>query len=163
MARNESDREDLMSEATALTRRVELSLPGEPQPVVAGFRASGGLSIYFGPDPVYQFDQMGRIRRGYVDGALYRTQGTTLARLIRHRTATVTELRRHDLTEQELATFLTAMRNRLWGILSAIEQNQATIHRQVPPDHDIVADLITSCRAILAAGEPLASPIRGKR
>ena len=163
MARNESDREDLLSQATALTRRIELSVPGEPELVVAGFHSNGGLSIYFGSDPVYQFNRTGRLRRGYVDGALYRTQGATLARLIRHRTATATELQRHDLAEQELEEFLAVMRRRVQRLLAAIAQNQTTIQRQIPTDRDIIDDLTTFCRAILTAGGPLAAPIRGKR
>src|SRR5262245_19900425 len=106
MSRHEADREDLMAEATALARRVKLSVPGEVERVVAGFRATGRLSIYFGGEPVYHFDAEGRLRRAFVNGLLYRTQGTTLARLRRERSAEVTELRRRDLSPTELRQFL---------------------------------------------------------
>jgi hypothetical protein len=113
MARQESDREDLMREATALVRRVELDVPGEPEPVVCGFHADGRLSVYFGSDPVYHFDPEGRLRRAFVDGHLFRTQGTTLACLTRVRTHAVTELRRRDLNPEELAAFFREMRGRI--------------------------------------------------
>ena len=83
MARQEVDREDLIAEAVALRRRIELALPGCDNPVVAGYRSTGALSLYFGADPVYQFDERGRLRRAFVGGHLYRTQGTTLAELTR--------------------------------------------------------------------------------
>lgn len=163
MARNESDREDLLGEATALRRRAELAVPGESELIVVGYRDHGGLSIYFGPDPVYQFDRAGRLRRGFVDGALYRTQGETLARLIRRRTASATELRRHDLTDQERDRFLATMHERLRALLDLTKKDQSTVIRRFPPDDNILADLTASCRMILAAAHPLAAPIRGKR
>ena len=80
MARIESDREDLIREATALQQRVEWAVPGEPEPVVTGFKRDGSLSVYFGQDPVYQFNPTGQLRRAYVEDFLFRTQGDTLAR-----------------------------------------------------------------------------------
>ena len=85
MARHETDRENLMLEATALIRRAEWSIPSHSDPIVAGFKRSGGWSLYFGSDPVYQFDADGRLRRAFVDGQIWRTQGTTLAGLRRER------------------------------------------------------------------------------
>ena len=82
MARNESDREDLMREAVALVRRVECETGNENDSVISGFRKCGSLSLYFGPDPVYHFDDSARLRRAFGEGFLYRTQGTTLARII---------------------------------------------------------------------------------
>ena len=116
MAQNESDREDLMAEATALRRRVELQVPSETEHTIAGFRDDGRFSLYFGPDPVYHFDGEGGLRRAYLDGKLYRTQGTTLARLTRNRTEQATLLRRNDLSELELQEFLHAMRCRLQNL-----------------------------------------------
>jgi len=63
-------------------------VPGEPENVIARFRADGSPSIYFGSDPVYHFDEAGRLRRAFVEEQLFRTQGDTLARLTRTRTAT---------------------------------------------------------------------------
>ena len=41
MSRHESDREDLMQEATGLARRVEWQVPFIDEPVVAGFKKNG--------------------------------------------------------------------------------------------------------------------------
>jgi hypothetical protein len=113
MARAESDREDLIREATALRNRVEWQIPGEIEPVLAGARPDGSLSVYFGADPVYQFSADGGLRRAYVDGFLYRTQGKTLARLSRHRSAEKTVLQRRDLSASDQAEFLQRMDERL--------------------------------------------------
>ncbi|MGH7129995.1 MAG: hypothetical protein ACREJB_15520, partial [Planctomycetaceae bacterium] len=83
-----------MREATALARRVEIVCPDETEPVIAGVREDGTLSVYFGADPAYHFDASGRLRRAFAAGCLYRTQGHTLARLLRRRTASVVELLR---------------------------------------------------------------------
>ena len=53
MARQESNREDLMQEATGLFRRVEWTVPFAHDPVVAGFKKNGAFSVYFGAEPVY--------------------------------------------------------------------------------------------------------------
>ena len=113
MARHESDREDMIREATALRNRIEWQLPSESEPVFAGVRSEGSLSVYFGPDPVYQFSPAGGLRRAYSGGFLYRTQGTTLARLRRARSTEQTILLRADLDEDVLAQFLCKMDERL--------------------------------------------------
>ena len=41
MARRESDREDLLREATALVERAELTIEGFDEPIVVGFRRDG--------------------------------------------------------------------------------------------------------------------------
>ena len=162
MSRNETDREDLMAEATALRRRVELQVPGEAQSVIAGFWDAGRVSIYFGPDPVYHFDEQGRLRRAFEAGRLYRTQGTTLARLTRERTDETTSLVRHDLSDAELQDFLAVMRSRSQKLQEMIETQQVTIVQQVPEDSLILPEFSTALRTILNTHEPLAEPIQGK-
>ena len=61
MAHDDGHREDLSAEATALVRRAEFvapaaDRPNDESPLVAGFRRDGSLSVYFGEDPVYQFN-----------------------------------------------------------------------------------------------------------
>jgi len=131
MARTDSDREDLIREATALKQRIEWDVPGESEPVVTGFKRDGSLSVYFGQDPVYQFNPAGQLRRAYVGDFLYRTQGDTLARLHRERTADETTLVRHDLNVEALAEFVTTMRSRLTRLTDCIDDQSGTILRQV--------------------------------
>lgn len=137
MSRHETDREDLIAEATALEERVELQIPGAAEPVVAGFHRDGRLSIYFGPDPVYHFDPEGRLRRAFVDGNLYRSRGDTLSRLTRERTASTTSLVRHDLNQDELSNFLSAMRWQLRELQRQVEEGGTVVLRQVPPEADV--------------------------
>lgn len=168
MARVESDREDLMAEAVALVRRVELRLPGRDETVVAGFRANGWLSVYFGPHPMYQFDERGRLRRAFLDGLLYRTQGTTLAQLRRERTEVETTLLRRDLTESELAEFRSAMLRAVVSLREPLREplleRQAVLLRQTPVEDDrLLDDLAMGLDRVLKSPEFLAPSIPGKR
>jgi hypothetical protein len=138
MARHETDREDLIAEATALRQRVELELPCFAEHVVAGFRDNGGCSIYFGADPVFHLDADGALRRAFFAGDLYRSQGKTLARLTRTRADREVHLVRHDLDPAELAGFLAAMRGHLERLHDALNDS-ARVVRQVPAGADLRA------------------------
>ena len=48
MAKEQSDREDIMREAKALTRRVSLDVSGFPEVVIVGFRRNSAMSIFYG-------------------------------------------------------------------------------------------------------------------
>src|SRR5262245_2457169 len=113
MARQESEREDLLREATALVERIELaprSAAGSATAhVIAGFRRDGGLSIFFGDDPVYQFNAAGELRRAYCEGKLVKAVGGRLANLSRLRTVGEVQLVRHDLSDAEELTFVDQM------------------------------------------------------
>ncbi|MFT5322887.1 MAG: hypothetical protein ACI8P0_000730 [Planctomycetaceae bacterium] len=131
MARNESDREDLIREATAMRNRVEWQVPGESEPVFAGIRSDGSLSVYFGQDPVYQFTSSGQLRRAYAEGFLYRTQDKTLARLSRDRSTDQMVLARSDLNSEELSQFLVRMDDRLTRLSLSIADGSAIQLRSV--------------------------------
>ena len=163
MDRTESDRDDLMAEAVAMTRRVELTIPGEETLIVTGFRANGWLSIYLGPDLMYQFDEHGRLRRAFVNGLLFRTQGTTLAQLHRQRTDTETILLRRDLSNSELAEFRLALFNRATAFHERLTKREVVIVRQVPvEDEQLLDDLTVGFDRVLNTSEFLAPPIPGK-
>jgi len=161
MARHETDREDLILEATALCPRVEWRVVGEPGIVFAGIKRTGAWSIYFDQDPVYQFDEHGRLRRAYVDGFLYRSDGHTLARLQRERSSSETILLRYDLTPTELTAFQGRLRSRLDGLQQRLKAGEFTELRRIAEGDfpDFVALLATS---IEHAGEiaPAIAPAR---
>ena len=163
MARHEADREDLMREATALVRRVEFRVPGVEEPVVAGWRATGWLSVYFGSDPVYHFDAEGRLRRAFVAGELYRSQGMTLARLRRGRTTDATLLERSDLSAGELAAFVGDAARRLTRLRDSLGRGEAVVTRQVPDEGSLTEALRGAVERILESGVGLAPAIKGKR
>lgn len=131
MARHEADREDLIRDAVAFRNRIEWLVPGEPEPVVTGLRSDQSLSVFFGQDPVYHFNPDGQLRRAYVDGFLYRTQGDTLARLSRERSESETALLRSDLDEASLGQFQLEMRMRIAKLRHSLQTGSATALRSV--------------------------------
>jgi len=161
MARVESDREDLLREAVALVRRAELTMPSEPNAFVVGFRDNGWLSIYVGQDLMYQFDQLGRLRRAYVDGLLYRTQGSTLAQLRRERSETETALVRWDLNEESLSVFRGQVLARICWLRGLFQEGKLTVIRQVPlDDPSLLGDVLAMLTTVLDSTEFLAPAIK---
>jgi hypothetical protein len=134
MARCESDREDLFNEATAFVRKAELTGLALDAPVVVGFRKDGGLSIYFGGDPVYHLGPERRLKRAFHSGRLYRREGDTIAELVRERTPAATILRRRDLSRTETAAFLNQMAGRITDLVAHADRGLVTMTRQQPQD-----------------------------
>lgn len=148
MARQERDREDLMAEATALTRRAEWIPPGE-EPVVTGFRNNGAFSIYFGPDPCFHFTPKGELRRAFANGYLFRSEGTTLSRLLRQREElpAKVELLRSDLGSEELNDFWNDIRSRLERFQNWLKPLPPP-NRAVPPDDSHAAQVLAFLESI---------------
>ena len=139
----------------------DLTSPNEP--IVAGFKRGGAFSVYFSADPVFQFDVESRLRRAYVQGLLFRTQGSTLARLERSQSSDETTLLRHDLTDRELVEFRERMHVQLSQLHAALENGFAEPLRQVPELDDVMSDVRDALRRVLDAGVPLAHSIAGRR
>jgi hypothetical protein len=159
MAGNESDREDLLREAVALVPRAELHVYGLPELLTAGYRSSGMLSLYFGQDPVYQFDTAGRLRRAFENGLLYRTAAPTLARLRRVRSENEVALLRYDLNPHELADFRSRMHTLLTTLQRSLQEDTATVIRCVPSGQNWKLLLLESLAKIQNADPWLASAI----
>jgi hypothetical protein len=168
MARDESDREDLLREATALAERIELALdadgscvtadvPEAPEHIVVGFRKNGAASFFFGADPVYQFNANGELRRAYRDGLLYKAVGGRLVALRRIRTANEVALERHELTEAEQREFLGALQQRLDRLALSLAGNDYRIVGQVPSDADVLGrarDWLAAQKSYRVAAKP---------
>lgn len=138
MARDESDREDLLAEASALVERLMVQVDGWDDAVVAGFRRNGATSFFFGADPVYQFNAAGELRRAFANGCLYKAVQGQLTALRRERTATEVQLLSRPLTAAETNSFLTAMDERLLRLRAAIISPSAKILGQVPVEVDVL-------------------------
>jgi hypothetical protein len=151
--------EDPMRELVALAERVELRSPGRAGTIVAGFRRDRRLSVYFGDDPYYQFDLDGRLRRAFVDGRLFRTQGNGLAALTRATTADATLLLRRDLNPRELEAFLRGMLEQVGSLREALAGGSLEVVRQVPEGSVITGRLVGSLDAIMTAAGELAPAI----
>ncbi len=160
MARNEADREDLMREAVALTKRLELFVPGFDELITIGFRSNGAMSIFVGQDPVYQFDPSGRLRRAFVDGFLFRSQHSGLARLERVRTESEVQLLRDDLSASECASFQKAMRSTLHSILLQLQEKTVRVERCMPEMADLLPGIQIAIVATVNAEEWLSPEIR---
>ncbi|WP_339743489.1 hypothetical protein [uncultured Rubinisphaera sp.] len=163
MARQEQDREDLFAEATAYSIRGELISSDRNEPVFVGLKVSGLFSFYFGADPVYHFTETGQIRRAFVDGDLYRTQGQTLARLQRQRTEESSFLLRNDLTENELEIFCANMLNSIFSLSADIDQMKVGVSRATISELEFQKCVKELCDKVLIQKKPLAPRIRGKR
>ncbi len=111
MSRETSDREDLLGEATAFPTRILLHVSGHDAPIFAGFRRDGGVSLYFGSDPVYHFNSRGELRRAFVEGCLLKAEAGRLASLTRNRTANEVRLLRDDLDAIRVQRFLSHMQD----------------------------------------------------
>ena len=82
MAIHKQPREDLMREAAAYSRRLMLHHASCPE-IFIGARKQGGWSIYFGEDPVYQFNAEHKLRRVHFNGQNYVAEQGKLLRLNR--------------------------------------------------------------------------------
>lgn len=141
MARHEQDREDLMREATALVRRVELKLPGHEATCVVGFRRGGEASIFVGAEPVFQFNRAGELRRGYWNGRLLKAERGQLVQLERRRTESEVQLVRHELAEAQCNEFLQLATGTLNAIRRALTSDELCVLRRFPPDFDVVSGI----------------------
>jgi hypothetical protein len=161
MAREESDREDLLREATALVERVELRVPHEPEPIVAGFRRDGAASFFFGADPVFQFNAGGELRRAFVGGKLLKAEQGRLVQLTRVRTPHETQLLREEFDAAESGLLLLVMNRRLTELREALSGPIDVVGR-VPTDVDVVTRVRTELQRLCAAPKIAASPRVGE-
>jgi len=143
MARQEQDREDLLAEATALVRRVELNVPACGDAVVIGFRRDGEASFYLDPDTVYHFNASGQLRRAYCEGLLYKAQRGRLISLDRQRRDGQVQLLRRELSVPQQATFLAKLAGQLRQLQVELSAGRFDVRGQVPDGEDIVGSAVS--------------------
>ncbi len=152
MAREESDKEDLLREAVALVERVELldtSHTDQRHTITIGFRRDGSASYFFDTDPVYQFNARRELRRGYRDGKLLKAEQGRLIELTRTRTPTETILERRDLSDDETGGLLDDVRLRLTALVAHWLRNGYSLVGQEPPGTDVMKRVMDETEAIL--------------
>lgn len=142
MARQEHDREDLLREATALVERAELQIPSWNESIVAGFRRDGSFSVYFGGDPVYQFNSAGELRRAFVDGLMYKAEQGQLASLRREQEAGHTTLIRQQLSGDEQTALLTSAQHALEELRMALQQHRFAVVGQIPTESNVAQHIL---------------------
>ena len=146
MRPDEHGREDVMTEAVSLIERIECRYSESAEPAVLGFNQQRWLFIYLGSDPMYRFDGLGRLRRAFVDGMLYRTAESTLAIMERHSSRNQSEPRlkeasyllRHDLSAEELKRFHTRMLREMHELSAGLESSN--ILRQIPVEESTLLE-----------------------
>jgi len=171
MARVETDKEDLMVEATALVARAEFRRETDLEDetawniVTVGFRKDNSFTVYFEQDPFYQFDVDGLLRRSFEGGLLFRTQATTLAQLQRVRTDDRPTLSRTDLSAGALEEFRGRMRNHLEDLQARFADGTLTMLRSVDAsDSDIQTRTNHFLSTVLTHGPAFLAPtIRGRK
>jgi hypothetical protein len=141
MARQEEAREDLLREATALVERIELRAENFDDSIVAGFRRDGTASFFFGQQIVYQFNSAAELRRGFLDGRLFKAECGRLVELRRQRTSESVDLVRHELTDSETSQFTANAYQRLQKLHETLCAGQFQIVGQVSPQGDLVSRL----------------------
>jgi hypothetical protein len=142
MARRQSDREDLLREATALVTRAEFALPIFEQPIVCGFRRDGSASFFFGPDPVYQFNSACQLRRAFVGGRILKAERGKLVALSRQNTANEVALIRHELPDSECQVVLNGLSSDLQRLQTALQCGEYIVTGQVPLVADVAARVL---------------------
>jgi hypothetical protein len=140
MARLPEERENLIAEATALVERVEFRC-GEAESMVAGFRADGAASLFFGVDPVYQFNARGELRRAFVAGQLLKAQSGALVEMTRTRAGGQVQLVARKLAPAEQQTLLTELARRLRDLETALATTAPHVEAEVPAGSDVVGRL----------------------
>jgi hypothetical protein len=119
MARQESDREDILRDATGLVDRVEFRCSWSLDSIFCGFRRQGAMSLFIGQDEVYQFDSCQALRRAYYRGKLLKARDGRLIELTRQRSKDATYLLRRDLTDDQQQEHLRRLELRLDQLASS--------------------------------------------
>ncbi len=159
MARIEEDREDLMRDATALVRRMEIQIDGQEELIFIGYKRSGYLSIYLSQDLVYHFDDSCQLRRAFIKPFLYRSEGESLTRLARARTESTSELHSAKLSDEELVQFQLEMQNYIRTLQGALSEGRFKVIKQIPDEGDLPKELLSSLNIILSLNGKLSSPL----
>lgn len=140
MAREESDREDLLRDASALIERIELAPANSDvgDHVVMGFRNDGAMSVYFGSDAAYHFNRKGQLRRAFCDGLLVKAENQRLVSMQRLRQGNEVTLLRHNMLDEEQSEFLFGMLKRLRELMQQCSRHALVTVGQVPADAKVL-------------------------
>jgi hypothetical protein len=146
MARDETDREDLLRDATAFVERIEFDLSRGtqvlPPRIFVGFRRDGGASIYFGSDPVFHLNSSGELRRAYVDNRLLKAERGQLVTMQSVRSAGEVQLQSRALRGDEAIELLQQFARRHQELLEHLSAGRMRIVGQVPLDGNVCGRVV---------------------
>lgn len=141
MSRTELDRENLLRDAVALPDRMELEIDGVEVPIFAGFRVSGGFSLYFGTDFVLHFNAANELRRAFIDGVLLKADNRSLIGMQRRRGDRELMLDSRPLSAEQVLDFQEHARAKLELLRVSIRDAKFRILGQVPPHAAVIERL----------------------
>ncbi|MBT4693306.1 MAG: hypothetical protein HOB73_08185 [Planctomycetaceae bacterium] len=146
MAKQEFDREDILREATVLVNRVELEVSGRAadDAIVFGFRECGSLAIYFGAEPVYQFNADHALRRAYHQGCLLKAVDCLLVNMRRERQDGKLQLLSTSWDEGKTKEFIGQIRQDMSQLVEAIAAGEVQVNRFVTAEQQTTAEILTT-------------------
>ena len=142
MAREESDREDLIADAVALVNRAEFAVKFIDDPVVVGYRKDGSVSFYFGQDEVYQFNSRLELRRGHLQDQLIKSENGTLYSMVRKRTDSSVKLVSRPFSEPDTDQFLQQLAGRLQDLRAELASGLTATRQVREDDHSNLESMV---------------------
>jgi len=115
--------------------------------IFVGNRKQGGWSVYFGEDPVYQFNAQGKLRRAHFEEQNYAASDGKLLLLHRGRSGGHVEIQRIYSVDTE-RLMLADCHKRLNELAELMQSGPIEVADRFPADdRELVADLLESIRA----------------
>ncbi len=144
LAKQEIDREDILREATALVNRVQLEISGRDKsdPIVFGFRECGSLAIYFGAEPVYQFNANHALRRAYHQGCLLKAVDCLLVSMRRERQDGKLQLFSTSWDVDKTRGFIAQVCHDMSQLVAAIVAGEAQVNGFVVAEQQTTAEIL---------------------
>ena len=139
MAHTPKESEDLLRDATALVARISLETDDWPDPVVIGFRPNGAASLFFGEDPVYQFNRNDELRRSYWHGQRIKAKHGRLISLVRKPHGAQLRFIDCDLGERQTACCVADLIERLGQLRAALASRSIRVIDEVPAQTELLA------------------------
>jgi len=119
MARQEHDREDLLRDGKQMPLRAECRI--EDVVVVIGFRDRGQVSMYFGADPVFQFNENRQLRRVFFEGKRFAAACGKLYELTRRKQDDKLQFLSTEIDEDAESVILKNLDQRLVQLQAALK------------------------------------------
>jgi hypothetical protein len=144
LAKQEVDREDILREATALVNRVELKVSGRAggDHIVFGFRKCGSLAVYFGTEPVYQFNANQALRRAYHQGCLLKAVDCLLVSMRRERQDGTLQLLSTSWDAEKTREFVGQVRQDMSQLAEAIAAGEVQVRGFVAAEQQTTAEIL---------------------
>ena len=141
MARESSDREDLLRDAVGIPHRIEFRMTPDEPSIVIGFRTNGAASIYWGQDEHFQFNTAGQLRRAYWQEQLVKADRGKLITMRREQQAGQTVLISRQMEQHETTHLLERIRGVMRRLTEAIASRELEIVGVVSEENrDVLSD-----------------------